>query len=175
MQALAGFFGFTTLAGVIWNSVAYLAFILIIIGVFSDRYRNILMTFGAAVLALYAAIFLHNPLFAALQTLIVVSGFLQLAKVSKRTAMATMVIFTAVAYLFLALNGSIANIWALLGSLGLLGIAFGLVALPQHNGFLLMATGGVLLIVYAFTVAAWVFFLLNVFFTVANIRVWRKR
>ena len=175
MQTLAEFFGFTNLAGSIWNSIAYLAFILIIIGVSSDRYRNVLITSGAAALALYAIIFLHNPLFAALQALITVSGSLQLAGISKRTAMTVMMVLTAAAYLFLILGGSITNIWALLGSLGLLCIAFGLVVLPKRCGFLLMAAGGILLIIYAFTVTAWVFFFLNIFFTIANIRTWQKR
>jgi hypothetical protein len=37
-----------------------------------------------------------------------------------------------------------------------------------------MAAGGILLIFYAFQVDAWVFFLLNIFFAIANIYTWWK-
>ncbi len=174
MQMLIEFFGFTTLANSIWNAVAYMAFIGIIIAVLWERYRNVLMTLGAAILASYAGFFLYNPLFTTLQALIVVSGLLQLMKAPKRTSMAVLMTLTVVAYLFLTLSGAVADGWALIGSLGLLGIAFGLAVLPNRYGFLLMAVGGVLLIFYAFAVKAWVFFFLNIFFAVANIRTWRR-
>lgn len=173
MQALTEFFGFTTLASSIWNATAYIAFVGIIIGV-SSRYRNILITIGAGILAVYAGIFLHSPLFTALQALIVVAGFLQLAKVPERSAMVTMVLLTVAAYALLLFIGAIVNAISLVGSFGLLGIAFGLAVLPRHYGFLLMAIGGVLLFVYAFTVAIWVFFFLNIFFAFENIRTWYK-
>ena len=157
-----------------WNVVSYAAFIAIIIGVFSETYRNTLITLGAAVLAVYAGIFLKNPLFATLQALIVVSGFLQWAKLRRYYAMIAMAALTVVAYSFLYLSGAIADGYALVGSLGLLGIAFGLVTLPNRSGFLLMAFGGILLVIYAFHVGAWVFFFLNIFFTIANLHTWVK-
>ena len=101
MQPLFEFFGFATLASSIWNAAAYIAFVGIIIGVSSERYRNILFTAGAGILALYAGIFLHNPLFAALQTLVVIAGLSQLAKVSEYSAMVTMISLTVAAYVFL--------------------------------------------------------------------------
>ncbi len=174
MQFLVEFFGFTTPASSIWNVAAYAAFVGIIIGVSSERYRNILFTIGAGILALYAGIFLHNPLFTALQTLVVISGLLQLAKVSKRPTMVAMVTFTIAAYILLVWSGAIVNAVSFVGSFGLLGIAFGLAVLPRHYGFLVMAVGGALLVVYAFTVAAWVFFFLNIFFAFENIRTWYK-
>ena len=39
MQMLIQFLGFTTTFGIIWNILAYAAFIGIIIGVFSEKYR----------------------------------------------------------------------------------------------------------------------------------------
>ncbi len=175
MQTLLEFFGFTTLWGIVWNAAGYLAFISIIIGVFSERYRNALITFAAGALALYSGIFLHNPLFTALEILIVISGLLQWTKISKRRAVAIMVMLTGLAYLLLLGGGAITDAWSFVGSLGLLGIAFGLIILPKPFGFVLMAAGGVLLVVYGFAVEAWVFFFLNIFFVFANIRTWLKR
>ena len=174
MQTLIEILGFTTLENGIWNTVSYLAFTSIIIGVFWERGRNILITIGAGALALYAGIFLHNYLFTALQVLIIVSGVLQWLKVSQRPAMITVTFLTIATYVFLAFNGIISNTWAFTGSLGLLGIAFGLIILPKHYGFIIMAIGGVFLVLYAFNVQAWVFFLLNIFFAGANIYTWRK-
>lgn len=174
MESLREFFGFTTAASSAWNAVAYAAFVGIITGVFWERYRNLLITFGAAILALYSGIFFHNTLFTVLQLLIVVSGLLQLVNAHKRFAMITMVTFTITAYAFLALSGIITDTWTLMGSFGLLGIAFGLVILPKHYGFIVMSVGGILLIFYGFAVEAWVFFFLNIFFAVANTYEWNK-
>ena len=174
MQTLIEIFGFTTLENSVWNATAYLAFINIIVGVFWERGRNTLITIGAGTLSLYAGVFLHNYLFTALQVLIVISGILQWIKISQRPAMITMTLLTVATYIFLATNGIINDIWAFTGSLGLLGIAFGLIILPKHYGFIIMAMGGVFLVLYAFNVQAWVFFLLNIFFAIANIYTWRK-
>lgn len=175
MQTLIQFLGFTTLTSSAWNAVAYIAFIGIIIGVSSERYRNLLFTVGAFVLALYASIFLHNQLFATLQMVIVVSGFLQLLKFSdSRFSIGLLSLFTLASYLNLTLNGVVSEIWSFIGSLGLLGIAFGLVVLPKRFGFLIMTMGGIFLVIYAFTVSAWVFFFLNIFFAIVNIKTWHK-
>lgn len=168
------FLGFTTVAGTVWNAISYGAFIVIIVGVYSEKHRNKLITLGAAILALYAGIFLKNPLFTGLQTLIMISGILQLAKVSKRISMTAMILLTAAAYAILYGGGAITDGWSLAGSFGFLGIAFGLATLPQRFGFIFMATGGILLVVYAFHVSVWVFFLLNIFFAIANIQEWQK-
>ena len=174
MQTVIDFFGFTDPVSGIWNTVAYTAFIGIIIGVLWERCRDALITLGALALALYAGMFLHNPVFAALQALIVVSGLLKLAASPKRVAMGIMIALTVAAYLSLALSGAIVDAWALVGSFGLLGIAFGLTVLPKNYGFLLMAAGGVLLIFYGFAVEAWVFFSLNIVFAIVSIRNWKK-
>jgi len=174
LETFLGFLGFTTVANSIWNATSYVAFTIIIVGVFSERYRNILITLGAAALAVYALVFLKNPLFATLQTLIVISGLLQMVKLRRNFAVTAMIVLTVVAYAFLHLSGAITGGWALVGSFGLLGIAFGLIILPERYGFLLMAAGGLLLIVYAFHVAVWVFFFLNIFFAIANIHTWQK-
>ena len=104
--------------GIIWNAAAYLAFVAIIIGVFSERYRNWFITVGAFVLMFYARFFLHNQLFASLQALIVISGCLQLLGVPKRFSIGLLILLTAGSYLNLALNCAINNIWAFIGSLG---------------------------------------------------------
>lgn len=170
MGLLAEFLGFTSLNSGLWNAVSYLAFIAIIIGVFWERYRNWLITIGAIALAIYAAAFLQNTLLTTLQIVITVSGILQLCRVSRKSAMLTMIGCTIAAYLFLILKNAVADIWSFVGSLGLLGIAFGLTILPKRYGFLVMAAGGLLLVVYSFIIGAWVFFFLNIFFFVANLR-----
>ena len=171
MHTLTEFFGFTSPISTFWNLSAYLAFTIIIAGVLSEKYRNLLITYGAGVLALYAGTFLHDPLFMLLQILIVISGILLSIKpLPKNVAVAIMIFSTVAAYLFLIINGSITSVSAFIGSIGLLGIAFGLIALPKRYGFLLMAVGGILLFIYAFYVSAWVFFFLNIFFTLANIK-----
>ena len=168
------FFGFTTITNSVCNIVSYIAFVAIIAGALSERYRNMLIVSGAVILAAYAEIFLKNPLFAALQALIIVSGILQWAKLRRYYAMIIMIMLTAAVYVFLYLSGAIADGYALIGSFGLLGIAFGLVILPKHYGFLFMAAGGLLLVIYAFHTAAWGFFFLYIFFSIANMHAWQK-
>ena len=174
MQTLIQFLGFTTLTSSLWNMAAYIAFIGIIIGVSWEKYRNLLVTIGAFVLVFYAGIFLHDPLFVISQCVIVFSGILQLTKTSKRTATKSLILATLLSYAILLKNGAIADIWSFIGSLGLLGIAFGLIILPKRFGFLVMAVGGVFLTIYAYTVSAWVFFLLNIFFAIVNVKKWYK-
>ena len=181
MQILAEFFGFATLTSGLWNAAAYAAFIGIIVGVLYERYRNTLFAIGAATLALYAGVFLQNSLFTALQMLVFISALLQWTKVSKRkegrykdVPMVTLTVLAIVAGFFLLVSGAIVDVWALVGSFGLLGIAFGLAMLPRQNGFLVMAVGGVLLVFYAFAVEVWVFFFLNIFFALANSHKWNQ-
>lgn len=174
MQTLIPFFVFTTLESSMWNAAAYVAFIGIIIGVYREKYRNWLITIGAAILALYAGIFLHDPLFTILQSIIVYSSASQLLRHSKRYTTISMIFATIISYALLFKNNEISNIWTFIGSLGLLGIAFGFVILPKRYGFLVMAIGGVFLTIYAYTVSAQVFILLNIFFTAANIQKWHE-
>jgi len=166
--------GFTTVVSSVWNAVSYVAFVIIIVGVYNNRHRNTIITFGATILTLYAIFFLKSPLFSALQILIVVSGILQWAQINKHVAVVVMLVLTSVAYAFLYLSGEMTDGWALIGSFGLLGIAFGLITLPKSIGFLIMVAGGALLTIYAFHVAAWVFFFLNIFFVFANIQTWKN-
>ncbi len=174
MQILLEFLGFTSLTSSLWNAASYLAFIAIIIGVFWERYRNWLITIGAMALAIYAAAFLKNTLLTTLQIVITISGILQLCRVSRNSAMRIMIGCTVAAYFFLIFKNAIADAWSFVGSLGLLGIAFGLTILPKRYGFLVMAAGGLLLVAYSFIINAWVFFFLNIFFFVANLRTWNK-
>lgn len=173
MQILLQFLGFTTTSGIIWNTLAYIAFVGIIIGVYWEKYRNSIITMGALILMFYASTFLNNRLFEVLQMLIVISGILQLISLPKKFSIGILTLVT-IAALNLLLGEIISNIWAFIGSLGLLGMAFGLIILPKRFGFLVMAMGGAFLTIYAFTVAAWVFFFLNAFFAVSNIVMWHK-
>ena len=157
----------------IWEVVSYLAFIMIIIGVFYERYRNLLITIGAIVLATYAAVFLQNRLLTTLQIVIAFSGILQLCQVPRKLTMCGMFGCTTVAYYSIISKNIITDTWSFIGSLGLLGIAIGLTILPKRYGFLVMAMGGLFLVLYSFVVGAWVFFFFNIFFFVANIRTWK--
>ena len=154
----------------LWNLVGYGAFVLIIVGVLWEKYRNILLTVGAATLALYAALFLENELFTVLQMMIVTSGLLQLLQCPRKTSAFVISIFAVVACVMLLVHGAIASAYDILGGLGLMGIAFGVAFLPARNAFVLMTGGGVLMVVYAFSASAWVFFFLNIFFAIANIK-----
>lgn len=175
MKMLTEILGFTSFNDGLWNTVSYLAFIMIIVGVFWERCRNWLITTGAVALTIYAAAFLQNTLLATMQVVIIISCIVQLCRVSRNAAMLTMVGGTIAAYLFLIFKNAIADIWSFVGSLGLLGIAFGLTMLPKHYGFLVMAAGGLFLVLYSFVIGAWGFFFLNIFFVTANFRTWRTR
>lgn len=172
---IAEFFGFATIESTLWNLAAYVALAAIIIGVFHNRLRNFLFLFGAGMLAAYASLFLDNKIFAILQVLVMASAILQIKSVSKRRAIVIMSVLAAVVYLFLLWSDAIENTWALIGSIGLLGLAFGLMTLPKRSGFILMATAGILLALYAFEANARVFFLLNIFFTAANLYSWKRQ
>lgn len=168
MTELLSALGFTTLESIIWNLAAYAAFVVIIVGVLHERLRNILLTVGGAVLALYSGVFLKDALFATLQTLLTISGVMQLAHIKRGTSIATMLALTTVALVLLVLIEVLQNENAFAGVGGLLGITFGIVLLPRPSAFALMTLGGILLIVYAWTAGLWVFFFLNIFFVLAN-------
>lgn len=170
METVLALFGFTTLESTLWNLAAYVAFISIIIGVCYERGRTVLITLGALVLALYAGFFLKDPVFAALQTLITVSGVMQLRQVERRTSIIILLFLTICAVSLLAFGGVLQDNTTLVGVGGLLAIAFGIILLPQFTAFLVMAIGGILLADYAWAVGAWVFFWLNIFFALANIK-----
>jgi type IV secretory pathway TrbL component len=50
-----------------------------------------------------------------------------------------------------------------------LGIALGLTQLPKKRGFAIMALGGLLIVIYAWALQIWVFFILNIVFFAANL------
>lgn len=157
-----------------WNMLSYAALIAIIVGIASERNRAMLYTLGSAALAAYAAVFLHSIFWAVLNALVIVSGILQWIKAGRRITMAIMTILAILAYGFIWHVGAIADVWALFGSFGLLGLAFGLAVLPNRYGFLIMAAGGLLLIIYAFITAVWIIFVLNIIFVIVDIFTWRN-
>ncbi len=170
MTSALTLFGLTTLKSTLWNLAAYAAFISIIVGVCYERGRNVLITVGAAVLALYSGFFLKDPVFAALQTIITASGIMQLCRAGRKVSIVVISALTIIALTFLVLDGALQSVAMTVGIGGLLGIAFGIALLPKGNAFVLMTLGGVLLVGYALTVGAWVFLWLNIFFALANIR-----
>lgn len=171
---LAEFLGFTNLESTLWNLAAYIAFAAVITGVLYERWINVLYLPAAVALGLYAGMFIGNPVFAALQSVIGVSAFAGLTKFSKKTSNWIVGLAAAGACIYLLQTGALADYWAVLGSLGLLGIAFGLVVLPHRKGFLLMVLAGIFLTGYAYESKAWVFFFLNAFFVVVSFYKWRE-
>ncbi len=170
MLSLFTVFGFTTLESTLWNLVAYAAFISIIVGVLYERFGTMLITIGAAVLALYSAFFLKDAVFAVLQTIITVSGVMRLRRIENTVTAVTIAGLAILALPALVLYGTLQGAAAIAGAGGLLCIAFGIVLLPRSGAYLLMTVGGILLIAYAWNAGAWVFFWLNIFFALANIK-----
>lgn len=166
--------GFTSVSSTLWNLLAYAAFVLIIVGVASERFRNAFTASGALALAAYANFFLHNDVFAILQTLVFLSVVFQMTGLPRESLFVSMLALTVGAYVYLLTSGTIHDVWAFIGSLGLLGIMIGLMALPKRSAFLIMAGGGALLVLYAYTAGAWVFFFLNIVYVCVNMMTWGK-
>ena len=170
MMSVSAMLGFTTLQSTLWNLAAYAAFVGIIVGVLYERARNILLTVGGGMLACYSAFFLKNTLFPPLQIIVTVSGALQLYRVDRRKTIVTMSALTFATLVVLTFIGALQNAILVVGIGGLLGIALGIMLLPRRSAFALMTTGGILLVAYAWSSGAWVFFWLNIFFALANIK-----
>jgi len=167
--------GFTTWTWIdtVLNIAAYAAFYFIIRAVHKERFINETFAVCGGFLGIYAWFFLGNLLLATLQGLIFVSASLQFAEVKRRSGIMIMSVLTIAAYVWLASSGMLTDTKAIIGSIGLLGIAIGIMLLPSRHAFLMMAVGGVLLVYYSFP-AAMVFVLLNIFFTYVNIQKWRE-
>lgn len=178
LLALTKLLGFTTIWSAVWNIIAY-ATSAVVIGAIrlDDKLRNIVMTTCAPILALYAGIFLGNPIFTCLQILIGISGIVTWAKMPPPLPKIITLTFAAGTYVILFKFGAIRfNIKSLedflifVGPLGLVCIAFALTTFPKNLGFLLFAIGGVFLFGYAVAAKAWVFFVLNVIFALISMR-----
>ncbi len=167
MEGLIEILGFGDVLGIVWNMAAYLGMGVITAGVLSSRMRKHFFFWGPLVLLLYALFYLNNAILTGLQLVVTVSGLLNLLDVKKRSPYLVGVL-TAIVYLILIFMGELSNVWFWLGSFGLLGIALGLTQLPKRIGFAIMLVGGILIVVYAYALAIWVFFVLNIIFAVAN-------
>jgi peptidoglycan/LPS O-acetylase OafA/YrhL len=142
--------GFTTPRDAFWNTLGYGAFVAIIFGSRKIRtqldYGNALITTGAAILAVYAGIFLRDPLLTVLQTYIVFAGVLQWRRqyVTDEQRMWSLLIagLGAVILAGASFEGDTVGLWILAGVLGLMGIAVGLAVAPHRDGALYMSIGG---------------------------------
>lgn len=168
MEQILNFLGFTDMAGIFWNSLAYIGMILITIAVLSPKWQKQFFIWGPVLLLLYSWLYLHNPILIWLQLIIIVSAGLNLLNV-KKIAPFIVITLAVVAFVSLLMAGQISGLWYWFGALGLLGIALGLTQLPKKNGFYIMALGGLLVIVYSLGLQIWVFFVLNIIFFVANL------
>jgi len=162
--------GFTTIEGTIWNSVAYVSLIAIMFGVAYERFRAQIFVFAPLSLLFYSGFFLGDPLFTVGQSLITTSGVLGLCRVRPFAGMVTMVCLLAIASVSLLLMGVFESTMAILGFYGLMGIVFGILLIPAPKAFLLLSVGTMLLITYAFSVGAWVFFTINFVMLIVNMR-----
>jgi len=168
MKEFLSILGFTDLTSICWNTLAYIGMILIIVAVISPRLQKHFFVWGPLVLLFYAGLYLHNYILAGLQLTITVSGALNLFNI-KKWSPHVVVALAALIYATLLITGQISGLWPIVGSLGLLGIALGLTQLPKKKGFAIMSLGGLLIVVYAFVLQIWVFFVLNIIFFAANI------
>ena len=167
MRQIISFLGFIDPASILWNFLAYAGMILIIAGVVSAKFRNHFFIWGPLALLFYAWLYLHNPILAGLQFIIAVSGLLNIFN-SKKHISVVMIFLVLAVYLVLLLKGQISGLWPLIGSFGLLCIAFGIAQLPRKRAFELMAIGGILIGVYAFALSIWVWLVLNIIFAIAS-------
>lgn len=174
MEQVLDVLGFADTAGIVWNTLAYIGMIMIIIAVISARLRNWLFVFGPLILLIYAWFYLHNPILASLQFVATVSGALNLRNI-KKSAPFIVIGLAVLVFTALLAAGQISGLWPWFGALGLLGIALGLTQLPRKRGFAIMAIGGLLIVVYAGALQIWVFFVLNIVFFFANILELRKQ
>lgn len=178
LLALAKLLGFNDIWSTIWNIIAYATAIAVVRAIrLDDKLRNIVITICAPILALYAGVFLGNPVFMLLQILIGISGVLILAKMPPPFPKVLTLTFAAGAYIFLfgvaVLKLEIKSLDDFLffaGPLGLVCIAFALTTFPKNLGFLLFAIGGAFLTGYALVSKAWVFFILNIIFSLVSMR-----
>lgn len=173
MEQILNLLGFTNTAGILWSLLAYLGMILIITAVVFPKWRNQFFVWGPLILLLYAWFYLHDPILTGLQFIITTSGILNFLNIKKPAAL-IVIILAVVVFITLLANGNLVGLWSWLGALGLLGIALGLTQLPAKQGFLIMALGGLLIVIYALALQIWVFFILNAIFFAANILEWRR-
>jgi len=169
--------GFTTLEGVIWNSVAYAAVLAIIAALFLEKYdtlRYTIFAISGVVLVAYSHFSLHDVLFTILQTVITISALFQLLKFKPWSARVSLGLLTFIAIILLVFNGNLNSTLSAVGAVGFIGIAAGVVLLPLRAAFIVMAVGGAFLIGYAWETAAWVFFILNIVFVIANLIQWGR-
>ena len=172
METILTFLGFTTLESTVWNVIAYGFVVLLIVATLREKHRYEFFAAGATALAVYSGLFLHNTLFTTLQIVVMISALLQVYKVSPKKSRVTLSLLTLCALIFLFLSGNLETRLDILGALGLSGIAFGIVMLPRQSAFIVMALGGGFLTWYAFVIPVWAFFILNMFYTGANILQW---
>lgn len=175
MEQILNILGFTDPVGVFWNVLAYVGMVMIIVAVISAKLRNRLFFLGPLLLLFYAWLFLNDPIFIGLEIIVTASGLLNLLNIKKRASFVIVILLTGIVYFVLLVLGKISEFWSLIGSFGLLGIAFGFTQLPKKRGFTLMMLGGFLIIAYAFVLQIWVFVLLNLIFSIVNIFELRKK
>ncbi|MDD3101869.1 MAG: hypothetical protein PHE59_01880 [Patescibacteria group bacterium] len=168
MNTILTLLGFTGLVSTIWNILAYFGMAMIIIGVVSAKFRNHFFVWGAIILCLYAWFFLHNSLLVGLEFVVAISGALNLFGV-KRGNLFIVGLTTVIVYTILLLTHSINGIWYWVGSFGLLGCGLGLTQMPKKIGFVIMAIGGFLIIVYSGFLSIWIWFVLNIIFFIASL------
>jgi len=176
----------TLIPELVWNFVAYSAATMIIVSLFLPKYRNLIFLVTAVVLAVYSGYFLQNKIFMSLQFIIAFSAFLAMRReVTFRSVKETSHTFfdgcaiasvAFIVFIYLIATGVVNDLWSYVGIFGLLGIAFGLVIIPEIKfGFIIMAVSGGLLAIYAFVTDATVFVFLNAFFAAANAGIYVRR
>ncbi|MBI2624870.1 MAG: hypothetical protein HYW70_00830 [Candidatus Nealsonbacteria bacterium] len=175
MKEIIDILWFTDPAAIVWNVFAYLGMVLIITGIVSSRFRNRFFFLGPFILFLYALLYLKDPILTGLQLLISLSGGLNLFNVRKKLFLPVLHVSTVAVYGILLFAGQISGAWQLIGSLGLLGIAFSYTQLPNKRGFLFMGFSGLLIVAYSFVSQVWIWFVLNIVFFFTSIIEFKRK
>jgi len=163
--------GITTLADWIWNVIAWTASLsVIVVAAWFKEYFNQVVTVAGSALGLYAAFFLHDPLFTTIQIIVATTAIMLWINAARSATTKTLIALTAAAYTLLWAMDLISNTTAFVGSLGLVALAAGLIFLPSFIGWAIMTGACVILSYYSFEVSAWVFLFLNVALGIVNIR-----
>ena len=173
MEQILNVLGFTDAVSIFWHCLAYTAMILIIIAVLSEKYRNQFFLCGSLILLFYSWLYLHNPILACLQLVVMMSGVLTILHIQKSAFF--VVGLAIIVFIALLATGQIFGLWPWLGALGLFAVALGLARLPCKQGFALMALGAFLVTIYSLALSIWVFFALSIIFFTANIIELRKK
>lgn len=154
--------GFTSFWDTTFNLLAYFGLIVFMIGIIWKGRQAELFLLGGLMLWSFA-VYGHNPIFTAAQTLMAVASFMRLKRVAEARAITIFLTTLFVAgMLYLGLIDSPLR-W--LGLAAALGLVFGVAFAQTVPGNLSFTAGGILMALFAYLVWSLPFLALNMLFT----------